>query len=96
MPTPPLALISEVEQVIPAAPISCIPTIVPVLANSKLASSNNFSWKGSPTCTAGKSVALSSDISLEAKEAPPMPSLPVSDPTIKTGFPTPAAVAEMI
>ena len=30
IPTPPLALISEVEQMIPAAPISCMPTTAPV------------------------------------------------------------------
>ena len=40
---------------IPAAPISCIPTIASVCPNSNVASNNSFSWKGSPTCTAGKS-----------------------------------------
>ena len=92
----PAALISFVEQVIPAAPISCIPTIASVLDNSKVASNNNFSWNGSPTWTAGKSSAESSVISLEAKEAPCIPSLPVREPTIKIGFPTPDDVADII
>ena len=95
MPTFPAALISEVEQVIPAAPISCIPTTASVLANSKEASSNNFSWNGSPTWTAGKSSIESSVISFDAKAAPWIPSFPVDEPTIKTGFPGPLAVAEI-
>ena len=37
-----------------------------------------------------------SDISFDANEAPWIPSLPVLDPTIKTGFPTPDEVAEII
>ncbi len=43
IPKPSFPLISEVEQVIPAAPMSCMPTIASVLASSKEASSNNFS-----------------------------------------------------
>ena len=35
-------------------------------------------------------------MSLEAKAAPCIPSFPVDEPTIKTGFPTPVAVAEII
>ena len=49
MPTPPLAAISEVEQVIPAAPISCAATTAPVLNASKQASIKDFSINGSPT-----------------------------------------------
>ena len=48
---------------------------------------------GSPTCTEGRSSADSSVISLEAKAAPAMPSLPVEEPTIKTGLPGPFEVA---
>ena len=96
MPCSPAADISLDEQVIPAAPISCIPTTASVIPSSKVASNNNFSWKGSPTCTAGRSFTESSDISFDANEAPWIPSLPVLDPTIKTGFPTPDEVAEII
>ena len=96
MPTSPAALISEVEQVMPAAPMSCMPTTAVVLDNSRVASRSNFSWNGSPTCTEGKSSALSSVMSLDANDAPWMPSLPVADPTMYTGLPGPAAVAEMI
>ena len=51
IPTPPLSAISEVEQVNPAAPISCAATTAPVLKASKQASTKDFSKKGSPTCT---------------------------------------------
>ena len=34
-------------------------------------------------------------ISFEAKAAPAIPSFPVAEPTIKTGFPGPLAVAEI-
>ena len=75
--------------------MSCIPTIALVLASSIVASSNNFSINGSPTCTEGKSFAESSVISFEANAAPAIPSFPVAEPTIKTGFPGPLAVAEI-
>ena len=96
IPCEPAALISLVEHVIPAAPISCIPTIASVFDNSIVASSNNFSWNGSPTWTAGKSSDESSLKSLEAKDAPCIPSFPVLEPTIKIGFPTPFETAEII
>ena len=96
IPAFPLALISAVEHIIPAAPISCMPTTAPVCITSRQASSNFFSWKGSPTCTAGRSAALSSVISALANEAPPIPSLPVALPTKNTGFPFPSAVAETV
>ncbi len=92
----PLADISEVEQIIPAAPISCIPTIRPLSLSSKVASNNNFSINGSPTCTLGMSSAEFSCKSALAKVVPCIPSLPVEEPTIYTGFPTPFAVAEII
>ena len=66
------------------------------MESSIVASSNNFSINGSPTCTDGKSLAESSVISFEAKAAPAIPSLPVEEPTIKTGLPGPLAVAEII
>ena len=80
----------------PAAPMSCMPTTESVFASSNVASSNNFSWKGSPTCTDGKSLAESSVISLDAKAAPAIPSFPVAEPTIYTGLPGPLALAEII
>ncbi len=49
MPTPPFAAISEVEQVIPAAPMSWAATTAPVLNASKQASTRHFSKNGSPT-----------------------------------------------
>ena len=96
IPAPPLADISLVEHVIPAAPISCIPMSAPVLITSRLASRSNFSWKGSPTCTAGKSSSAFSDKSFEAKAAPAIPSFPVAAPTMYTGFPAPCAVADTV
>ena len=75
----------------PAAPISWAATTAPVLKASKQASIKDFSRKGSPTCTAGRSLMDSSVNSALAKLAPPMPSLPVVEPTYKTGLPIPAA-----
>ena len=89
IPCSPLADISEVEQIIPAAPISCIPITQPASIISKEASNNNFSWNGSPTWTAGNFSEDLAVISSEAKLAPPIPSFPVAEPTIKTPFPTP-------
>ena len=91
MPTPPLAAISEVEQVMPAAPMSWAATTAPVLKASKQASIRDFSKKGSPTCTAGRSSREASLSSALAKLAPPMPSRPVVDPTYNTGLPMPEA-----
>ena len=95
IPTLPPALISDVEQVMPAAPISCMPTMASISAKSMEASRSNFSWKGSPTCTEGMSFALSLLKSLEANAAPWMPSRPVEEPTINTGLPGPPAFAEI-
>ena len=81
IPTLPFSAISAVEQVKPAAPISWAATTAPVLKASKQASTNDFSKKGSPTCTAGRSSKDSSVNSAEAKLAPPIPSLPVVEPT---------------
>ena len=41
-------------------------------------------------------MAESSVMSFEAKAAPAIPSFPVDEPTMKTGFPGPFAVAEII
>ena len=62
--------------------MSCIPTIASVSDNSIVASNNNFSINGSPTCTDGKSFAESSVISFDANAAPAIPSLPVAEPTM--------------
>ena len=93
MPTPPFSLISDDEHVIPAAPMSCIPTTAPVWIASSDASKSSFSVKGSPTWTLGRRASESSEISSEANVAPWMPSRPVAEPTMNTGLPTPSAVA---
>ncbi len=65
--------------------------------SSRQASISNFSVKGSPTWTAGRS---SSDLASNSREArrlaPWMPSRPVREPTYITGLPTPAARARKI
>ena len=81
MPTSPRLPISQVEQVSPAAPISCMPTMAPVFMASMQASSSSFSMKGSPTCTLGRFCLDSSVNSAEAMDAPWMPSRPVRAPT---------------
>src|SRR5579862_5128721 len=54
IPVPPRPPISAVEQVRPAAPMSCMPTIAPVFMASRQASRRSFSMKGSPTWTLGR------------------------------------------
>ena len=71
--------------------MSCAATTAPVLKAAKQASTRDFSKKGSPTCTAGRSSIESSVNSALAKLAPPIPSLPVVEPTYKTGLPMPEA-----
>ena len=93
IPASPLADISEQEQVIPAAPISCIPTNQGFRANSNEASIRSFSVKGSPTCTFDRLDSVSSVSSIEANVAPWIPSRPVLLPTRNTGFPVPVAIA---
>ena len=56
---------STAEDVSPAAPISCIPTIASFFISSRHASINSFSVNGSPTCTVGFNV---SDSVLKAPE----------------------------
>lgn len=91
IPTPPLAAISAVEQVIPAAPMSWAATTAPVAKASRQASMRHLPRKGSPTCTAGRSCCASSLSSALAKLAPRIPSRPVVAPTYKIGLPTPRA-----
>ena len=97
MPHLPFALISAVEQEIPAAPMSCMPTTQPLLINSNVASRSNFSANGSPTCTVGLMSSVFSSNSLEASnDAPWMPSLPVELPMIITLLPLPSEIAEHV
>jgi hypothetical protein len=69
-PTPPRAAISADDDVSPAAPMSWMATMCPEAISSRLASSNSFSVKGSPTCTCGRLAALASVSSSEANDAP--------------------------
>jgi hypothetical protein len=94
-PTSPRAAISADDEVSPAAPMSWIATIAPLRISSRLASSSSFSVNGSPTCTCGRRSSLSADRSVEANDAPWMPSRPVRAPTAMMGFPTPCATARM-
>ena len=71
MPLSPRLAVSQVEQVSPAAPMSCTPTTASgCWKSSRQASSKSFSMNGSPTCTAGRSAFDSSVRSREAKAAP--------------------------
>ena len=81
MPAPPRDPISHVEQVRPAAPMSCTPMSASVCISSRHASSSSFSMNGSPTCTAGRFSADFSSNSADAIVAPWMPSRPVFEPT---------------
>ena len=76
--------------------MSWMPTTQPVAMASRVASSKSFSAKGSPTCTEGSLALLVAVMSSLAKVAPWMPSLPVAEPTMKTGLPMPDAVAEAV
>ena len=82
MPTPPFSDISDDEQVMPAAPMSCMPTTAPVAMASRLASRSSFSVNGSPTWTLGRLASESSLSSTLANVAPWMPSRPVAEPTM--------------
>ena len=81
MPLPARPAISTDELVSPAAPMSWMPTSASVWNSSRHASSRSFSVKGSPTCTVGRLLSLSSSNSAEAIVAPWMPSRPVLLPT---------------
>ena len=70
MPLPPFAAASTLALVSPAAPRSCIPTYRSVAASSRHASMSDFSRKGLPTCTVGRS-SLSSSNDLDARPDAP-------------------------
>ncbi len=95
MPTSPRAAISADDEVRPAAPMSWMATMWPLLISSRLASSSSFSVNGSPTCTRGRLASVAADRSSEANEAPWMPSRPVRAPTAMIGLPTPCATARI-
>ena len=74
--------ISTEDEVNPAAPMSWIATIASPCISSRHASINNFSVKGSPTCTVGRFSPASAPNSAEAiVVALWMPSRPVLAPT---------------
>ena len=81
IPKLPFEAISTLEEVNPAAPISCIEIIESSFISSKQASRRSFSVKGSPTCTVGFFASAFLSNSAEAILAPCIPSLPVLDPT---------------
>ena len=79
-PLPAREAISTDEEVSPAAPMSWMPTRQSVLNSSRQASSSSFSMNGSPTCTVGLLLSLSSSNSALAMVAPWIPSRPVRAP----------------
>ncbi len=81
MPPEPAEASSEVAQDRPAPPRSWMPATSFSLKISRVHSMRSFSWKGSPTWTAGRLVGLvSSKVSEARTETPPMPSPPVRAP----------------
>jgi hypothetical protein len=93
-PVPDLEVGSQVVQVSPAAPISCMPSTAPVSMASSVASISSFSIKGSPICTFGRFSSWSSPRVSEAKVAPWMPSRPVLAPTYIAALPGTSARAD--
>ena len=77
----PFEAISILEEVNPAAPISWIAIIESPAINSKQASNNSFSVKGSPTWTVGFFSSILSSNEADAILAPWIPSRPVFEPT---------------
>ncbi len=81
MPPEPLDANSLVAQESPAAPRSWMPTTSFSAKASRVHSMSSFSWKGSPTWTAGRFDGLASSKVSDARiDAPPMPSPPVRAP----------------
>lgn len=81
MPPEPAEASSDVAQESPAPPRSWMPATSFSLKISRVHSMRSFSWKGSPTWTAGRLVGLvSSKVSDARTETPPMPSPPVRAP----------------
>ncbi len=94
IPTRPAEAISPAEEVSPAAPRSCRETSRPSASSSWQHSSSLDSSNGSPIWTVGRLPSSSSSSSAEAStEAPPIPSLPVSEPIRTTRLPGPEAAA---
>ncbi|MDQ0933854.1 hypothetical protein QFZ49_003794 [Streptomyces turgidiscabies] len=94
MPPEPLDASSDVAQERPAAPRSWMPTTSFSANASRVHSMSSFSWKGSPTWTAGRLDGFASSKVSEARiDAPPMPSPPVRAPYRMTLLPVPDAFA---
>ena len=92
IPRPPLAAISDDDEVRPAAPRSWSATSSPASSSSSEHSSSLLSSNGSPIWTVGRLAPSSSPSSaLASTEAPPIPSRPVRAPNRTTTLPTPAA-----
>ena len=92
IPTSPLAAISALEDVRPAAPRSCSATSRPSSSSCSEHSSSFFSSNGSPICTVGRlSASASPSSALASTDAPPIPSRPVRAPNSTITLPTPAA-----
>ena len=93
IPTPPRDAVSLVAQVSPAPPRSWIPTTRPSSRSWRQASMSRFSSYGSPTWTLGRlSPSSSAEKPAEASTlTPPMPSLPVLEPSTTARLPTPEA-----
>ncbi len=96
-PSPPFAAISLLAPASPAAPRSRHAATSPLSITSSVASITSFSVNGSPICTLPRSSASDSSLkSLDAKEAPPSPSLPVDEPMSINLLPACCAVAVTI
>ncbi|OQB89179.1 MAG: hypothetical protein BWX84_02543 [Verrucomicrobia bacterium ADurb.Bin118] len=81
IPVPARAAVSQVEQVSPAAPMSCIPATAPVASNSRQAPHTRFSMTGSPAGTAPRWRSAEASVrSCDANTAPASPSRPVAGP----------------
>ena len=88
IPTPPLAAISDDDEVSPAAPRSWSATSSPASSSSSEHSSSFFSSNGSPICTVGRlSASASPSSALASTDAPPIPSRPVRAPNSTSDVP---------
>ncbi len=96
IPVPARSAVSDVAQVIPAAPRSCSPSTRPRSISSREASMSSFSANGSPTWTLGRlDVSASPNVALARTLAPPIPSRPVVEPKSTTRLPGPGAAARV-
>ena len=88
IPVPPRSAVSQVAQVMPAAPRSWTPTTRPFEISSSVASISSFSANGSPTWTDGRlDGSWSPKVADASTDAPPMPSRPVAEPYRTTRLP---------